>query len=100
MIRIMFKIIYRIKPIRLRLFIIRTLKNNKNRKKYICPVCKYHGIFPDSYSSMGVRKEGLCPVCHSLERHRLQALLLKKIERNRNLKGKMFLHFAPEKWHL
>jgi predicted SAM-dependent methyltransferase len=46
---------------------------------------------------MGIRQESLCPVCHSLERHRLQALLLRKIEGNTDLRGKRFLHFAPEK---
>ncbi|MGD9200538.1 MAG: class I SAM-dependent methyltransferase [Chitinispirillia bacterium] len=46
---------------------------------------------------MGKRKEALCPVCYSLERHRLQALLLKKIEENSDLKRRQILHFAPEK---
>lgn len=53
-----------------------------------CNICGYRTIFE------GQRKS-LCPICHSLERHRhLYIYLLAMIP---FLNGKKILHFAPEK---
>jgi len=57
-----------------------------------CPVCGYHGLF--RWHGNPPRRDGRCPKCASLERHRLLKLWFDaNVDR---LRGGRALHFAPE----
>jgi predicted SAM-dependent methyltransferase len=66
------------------------------RKKFECPICDYIGPFIDIKPETGLRKHAKCPDCNSLERHRLQYLVFKKIFQELKLSDSRMLHFAPE----
>lgn len=64
-----------------------TIHNGSN----FCNICNENVIFRQFY----YRKSALCPICHSLERHRAIAICLWYMLPN--LLHKNILHFAPEK---
>jgi len=66
--------------------------------KYTCPVCKYYGPFTDINPDTGCRKYALCPKCGSLERHRLQHLVINRLAVNHDFSKMRMLHFAPEEF--
>lgn len=49
------------------------------KKKFECPVCNYQGPFLDAKRLTGFRKHAECPKCGSMERHRLQYVVLSKV---------------------
>ena len=69
---------------------------NSNKAKFTCPVCDYSGPFKDVSPPTGLRKHAQCPKCDSLERHRLQYLVLNKVLNGVNTSELKMLHFAPE----
>lgn len=68
------------------------------RKNFRCPVCGYKGSFDAHGKGAGRRLHARCPVCGSLERHRLQYLVLDKVFSRVDPKQSRMLHFAPEKF--
>lgn len=66
------------------------------KKRFVCPICTYHGPFRDLHPSTGKRIHARCPNCGALERHRLQFLTTNKIFSNINTKALRMIHFAPE----
>jgi SAM-dependent methyltransferase len=68
----------------------------KIKNCYLCPICEYYGRFKSVKPETGERKNAKCPRCGSLERHRLQYLVFKKVTKNVNTKKMSMLHFAPE----
>lgn len=69
---------------------------NRSKEQFVCPICNYSGPFRDISEQTGVRKHASCPKCGSLERHRLQYLVLQEVEKNHNFSQMSMLHFAPE----
>ena len=69
---------------------------NRNKKQFICPICKYNGPFADAHDITGIRKHAVCPKCRSLERHRLQYLVVKKLAMEYDFSKLSMIHFAPE----
>ncbi len=61
-----------------------------------CPICDYYGKFESFGPETGVRKNARCPGCGSLERHRLQYLVLGETIPGLNTRAMSMLHFAPE----
>ncbi len=68
----------------------------KIKNCYQCPICEYYGRFKSVKPESGERKNAKCPKCGSLERHRLQYLVFKKVIKNIETKTMSMLHFAPE----
>lgn len=66
------------------------------KEPFECPICGYFGPFVDISPSTGLRRHAKCFRCGSLERHRLQKLVLDKIFEDYNPSAKRILHFAPE----
>lgn len=69
---------------------------NRNKQSFDCPVCGYKGPFMDVNPPTGFRKHAKCPKCNSLERHRLQYLVLINILESIKSSKPRMLHFAPE----
>lgn len=65
------------------------------RKNVCCPVCNWQGY---KFLYTGRRRNARCPNCGSLERHRLQKLVMDKIKLMEFVKDGKILHFAPEKF--
>jgi SAM-dependent methyltransferase len=61
--------------------------------KYECPVCRSKF---NAFISMGTRLNARCPVCNSLERHRLIWLFCQRKTDLFDGRFKHFLHVAPE----
>jgi hypothetical protein len=61
---------------------------------FTCPICFYNG----SFVPVRIRHNAMCPRCGSLERHRLQALVLERLQKEGKLKLSMTrcLQFAPD----
>jgi len=78
--------------IRLLLFNLRNLA----KEKFECPICKYHGPFEDITPQTGLRKHAKCPQCASLERHRLQYLVILSVLADMPTLQMTMLHVAPE----
>jgi SAM-dependent methyltransferase len=64
--------------------------------KFECPICAYHGPFEDFNPPTGLRKYAKCPQCGSLERHRLQYLVVRSVLAGLPTSQMTMLHFAPE----
>jgi SAM-dependent methyltransferase len=63
------------------------------RKARYCPLCGWRGYRFEPYGNRVLRRaDALCPVCGSLERHRVARLLL----RERIAGQQVVLHMAPE----
>lgn len=74
----------------------RTTRGLFGRYPRECTVCGHKGRFfaYGSQLSLGINTDALCPMCLSLERHRLMALC----DRQKQIfAGKEILHFAPER---
>ncbi len=56
-----------------------------------CPVCGYSGPFLNIR-----RKNASCPQCGSAERHRLQFLVVQKLQKRYDFSKMAMLHVAPE----
>lgn len=69
---------------------------NFGKERFTCPVCQYRGPFKDFNSPTGLRKHATCPSCNSLERHRLQFLVMDRLLKEMNGTSLRMLHFAPE----
>ena len=83
--------------IKLPLPIFRVL--HRSDPQFECPICSYEGPFFAVYSFAGNRSHAECPSCGSLERHRLQFLVIQRlISECGSARDKLrVLHFAPEK---
>lgn len=81
---------------RLRLPLSVFLKLNRSKRRFDCPICKYQGPFIDLHGFAGVRKHAQCPRCKSLERHRLQHLIVAKLFPEEQSQRLRMLHVAPE----
>jgi len=72
---------------------------NKRRpsRRFNCPVCSRSTMFSPVYSTTGTRLHARCPHCGSLERHRLQAYVVKSVLIPRfSANPPRVLHVAPE----
>ena len=69
---------------------------NLGKEEYFCPICDYKGPFADVAPASGIRKHDKCPSCGSYVRHRLQKLVLEKLQENYDFSRMRMLHFAPE----
>jgi len=69
---------------------------NLSKETHTCPICAYSGPFMDQFAETGNRKNARCPKCDALERHRIQALVLKILSEKHDLSSLSLLHFAPE----
>jgi predicted RNA-binding Zn-ribbon protein involved in translation (DUF1610 family) len=69
---------------------------NLRKERFECPVCGYRGPFEDVHPSPALRKHAKCPNCGSLERHRLQYLVIQKVLQERKTAQMKILHLAPE----
>jgi SAM-dependent methyltransferase len=66
------------------------------KEKFECPVCSYAGPFMDVDPPTGLRRHAKCPNCNSLERHRLQFLVVQNVLSELDTTNLRMLHFAPE----
>jgi SAM-dependent methyltransferase len=71
---------------------------HRHEERFECPICGYEGPFANFSSFAGFRKYATCPHCGSLERHRLQYLVVQEAVSGRNGQEIKMLHFAPEKF--
>jgi SAM-dependent methyltransferase len=69
---------------------------NRRKDRFECPVCGYIGPFMDVTPASGLRKHAKCPKCGSLERHRLQYLVMMNLLKSREGSRMKMLHVAPE----
>ena len=69
---------------------------NSSKQAFECPVCHYHGPFRDFDSFAGLRLHVECPQCGTLERHRVQYLVVTEILKEMDVSKLTMLHFAPE----
>lgn len=60
--------------------------------QYHCPLCNFKG----SFLTFRGRQHAICPYCSSLERHRLQFIVLKHVFSGKKTNDMKALHFAPE----
>ena len=79
---------------RIRLVLLNAREPHKER--FECVVCGYEGPFIDMARPTGIRRHAMCPACSSLERHRLQFLVIDQVLKSRNAAQLKMLHFAPE----
>lgn len=74
---------------------------NPFKPKFHCPICDYRGPFFDSYRrSAGQRLHARCPRCESMERHRLQFLVVQRLAQRYDFASMSILHVAPEKFFM
>lgn len=74
---------------------------NPFKPKFHCPICGYQGPFFDSYRrSAGLRLHARCPRCESMERHRLQFMVVKQLAERFDFAAMSMLHIAPEKFFM
>ncbi len=66
------------------------------KNDFLCPICNYRGPFMDVFPETGIRKHAQCPGCGSLERHRMQRLVLDTVLKDKKASRMSLLHFAPE----
>ena len=64
--------------------------------KFNCPICGYQGPFVDVSPATGLRKHARCFRCGSMERHRLQKLVIDDVLKRYNPSRYKILHLAPE----
>jgi len=69
---------------------------NKQKEHFECPICIYRGPFRDITPESGLRLNAKCAKCGSLERHRLQYLVVTDILKNIDVSRMTILHVAPE----
>jgi SAM-dependent methyltransferase len=64
--------------------------------RFRCSICQYRGPFFSYMSANARRENAMCPGCGSLERHRLQWLVLDNIPEKSRFHSLSLLHIAPE----
>jgi predicted SAM-dependent methyltransferase len=64
---------------------------------FVCPICRYAGPFLAQLTPDTIREHSLCPQCGSLERHRLQYLVMKTLGAQMDFSRMSLLHVAPER---
>jgi SAM-dependent methyltransferase len=69
---------------------------NRDKPQFECPVCRYQGPFRDFDNFGGPRLHVECPRCGTLERHRVQYLVVSEILDGLDTSKMKMLHFAPE----
>ena len=69
---------------------------NIHKQSFVCPICQYKGPFADFDVPTGLRINAQCPNCWSLERARIQYVVMKNILATVNTKSLKMLHFSPE----
>jgi len=69
---------------------------HRNKEQFNCPVCNYVGAFVDLHPPTGLRKHAQCPHCRSLERHRIQYLVVNQLLSRLDTSKLSMMHFAPE----
>ncbi len=69
---------------------------NAFKQRFECPLCGYRGPFADHKAETGSRKHAMCPKCWSMERHRLQKLVLDDLKKHIDFSSMRVLHMAPE----
>jgi hypothetical protein len=52
---------------------------NWRKEAFVCPVCCYSGPFKDQITPDTIMRNSMCLKCGSMERHRLQYLVLKTL---------------------
>lgn len=92
MIKIKLRLNFIRSKVKLQLFLIKNLKEQKFR----CPVCNFYGPFASLNPPSGFRKHAKCPRCGALERHRIQYIVINNLLKDRNIARLRMLHFAPE----
>ncbi len=75
-----------------KIFIIK----NSHKKHFECPICSYIGPFMDINPASGFRMNAKCTKCGSLERHRLQYLVVSDIFNKTDVSKMTVLHVTPE----
>ena len=73
---------------------------NRRKTNYQCPIRDYYGPFKTLYSTTGARRDANCPRCGSLERHRLQKIVLDKLSASHTLSNMKLLRVAPESYFI
>jgi len=74
---------------------------NPFKPRFICPICSYEGPFFNMYRrSVGVRRNARCPRCQSMERHRLQFMVVTQLAQRYDFSSMSILHIAPEKFFM
>jgi Methyltransferase domain len=68
------------------------------RERFACPICGYVGVFLNVTRDTGERQHALCPRCRHLERHRLQWLVVNKLQQKLDFAKLRVLHMAPERF--
>ena len=69
---------------------------NWRKESFVCPVCYYSGPFKDQLTPDTIMGNSLCLKCGSMERHRLQYLVMKTLGDQMDFSRMSMLHFAPE----
>lgn len=90
------KIVESIQKLRSESRLLYTRLREPQKLQFTCPICHYSGSFLDIASAAGNRQHAECPKCNSLERHRLQYLVVEKVLRSIDTRHLRALHFAPE----
>ena len=71
---------------------------NWRKESFVCPVCCYRGPFKDQVIPDTIMGNSICPQCDSMERHRLQYLVMKTLGDQMDFSRMSMLHFAPERF--
>jgi SAM-dependent methyltransferase len=71
-------------------------KATSEGERFRCPLCGYFGPFRTKNADTGSRQHAQCPRCGSLERHRLQFLVLQTLSTRFDFSKLRILHVAPE----
>src|SRR6266511_3777830 len=71
---------------------------NWRKESFVCPVCCYSGPFKDQFTPDTIMGNSICPKCGSMERHRLQYLVMKTLGDQMDFSQMSILHFAPEQF--
>jgi SAM-dependent methyltransferase len=74
------------------------LRLDPSREKFCCPICGYFGAFLNLRIETGIRPHARCPKCKCLERHRLQWMTVKHLQKEIAFSKLRVLHVAPEKF--
>jgi len=75
---------------------VRVLQLDSARERFTCPICSYTGVFLNRKCETGTRAHAQCPQCKGLERHRLQWLAVKELQKELEFTKLHVLHMAPE----
>ena len=70
---------------------------NWHKESFVCPVCRYAGPFKDQITPDTTMGNSICLKCGSMERHRLQYLVMRTLRDQMDFSQMSILHFAPER---